>query len=99
MKPTPGVHTFTILGREYSFYAPPNEELILKQAANLLHDKIEENKRLFPNACHQELLIVTALNCCVPILQHTQQEAVLEKKLSSFIEILAQHHVPSDIST
>ena len=41
MKPTPGVHTFTILGREYSFYAPPNEELILKQAANLLHDNIE----------------------------------------------------------
>lgn len=93
MKPAGGVQVLKILGREYNLHASPEEEATLQQAASLLQEKISESQQRFPNASNQELLVLTALNLCVPALQQKQQEARLhaaENRLFSCLKSIAQ---------
>lgn len=88
-----GVQVLSILGREYSFRASSNEEHTLQQAASLLNEHLEANRQHFPSVGHQELLILTALNLCVPLLQKNQQDARItaaEQRLESIIRTMNQ---------
>lgn len=88
-----GVQVLTILGREYTFRASSNEESTLQQAANLLNKQLEANRQNFPTVSHQELLILTALNLCVPLLQNSQQEDCIktaEQRLTHCIDLISQ---------
>ncbi|MEW6311333.1 MAG: cell division protein ZapA [Pseudomonadota bacterium] len=68
-----GVQVLKVFGREYSFRAPPSQEALLQDAAALLQQHLAESQRQFPNATGDKLLVLTALNLCVPLLKQDEQ--------------------------
>ena len=63
-----GVQVLRVFGREYSFRAPPSQDALLQEAAALLQQHLADSQRQFPNATGDKLLVLTALNLCVPLL-------------------------------
>lgn len=85
-----GVRVLRILGREYPIKASASEERTLQEAADLLQERLAESRQRFPNASKDELLVLTALNLCVPLLQQGQQLRETEERLAACIEQISR---------
>lgn len=80
------VRVLKILGCDYSIRASASDERVLQEAAALLQERLLESRQRFPNASKDELLVLTALNLCVPLLQQGQQLREVERRLAASIE-------------
>lgn len=89
MKET-GVRVLKILGRDYSIRASASEEAVLQQAAALLQQRVNENQQRFPAAGSQELLVLTALNLCVPLLEQGEQLRAVQERLAASVELISR---------
>ncbi|MGN2621586.1 cell division protein ZapA [Stutzerimonas balearica] len=78
-----GVQVLKVFGREYSFRAPPSQEALLQDAAALLQQHLAESQRQFPNATGDKLLVLTALNLCVPLLKQDEQLKSVEQRIAA----------------
>lgn len=85
-----GVRVLSILGRDYSIKVPASEKLALEQAAALLGERLAESQKRFPAAGNDELLVLTALNLCVPLLQQGEQLRELQSRLAGCAERIAR---------
>ncbi len=81
-----GVRVLTVLGREYPIRASASEERTLQKAADLLQERLQESRAKFPNASKDELLVLTALNLCVPLIQQGEQLREVDQRLVKCIE-------------
>ncbi|MDV7211564.1 Cell division protein ZapA, inhibits GTPase activity of FtsZ [Azotobacter beijerinckii] len=81
-----GVRVLKILGRDYSIRASASEDRVLQEAAALLQERLAENRQRFPSASKDDLLVLTALNLCVPLLQQGQQLREVEERLAASVE-------------
>ncbi|SFB64105.1 cell division protein ZapA [Azotobacter beijerinckii] len=81
-----GVRILKILGRDYSIKASASEDRVLQEAAALLQEHLAENRQRFPSASKDDLLVLTALNLCVPLLQQGQQLREVEERLAASVE-------------
>ncbi len=79
------VRELNILGRNYSIRVPAAERETLTQATQLLHAQIQESQHRFPRASFEELLVITALNLCVPMIQQDQRLDIAEGRLSDIL--------------
>ncbi|WP_312381878.1 cell division protein ZapA [Stutzerimonas balearica] len=77
------VQVLKVFGREYSFRAPPSQEALLQDAAALLQQHLAESQRQFPNATGDKLLVLTALNLCVPLLKQDEQLQCVEQRIAA----------------
>ncbi|WP_312200050.1 cell division protein ZapA [Stutzerimonas balearica] len=77
------VQVLKVFGREYSFRAPPSQEALLQDAAALLQQHLAESQRQFPNATGDKLLVLTALNLCVPLLKQDEQLQRVEQRIAA----------------
>ncbi|MCF6758142.1 cell division protein ZapA [Pseudomonas balearica] len=77
------VQVLKVFGREYSFRAPPSQEALLQDAAALLQQHLAESQRQFPNATGDKLLVLTALNLCVPLLKQDEQLQSVEQRIAA----------------
>lgn len=84
------VRFLNILGRDYSIKASASEEVVLQQAATLLNERLEENQQRYPGAGIHELLVLTALNLCVPLLRQDEQLRLVQERLAASVERIAQ---------
>lgn len=76
------VRVLKILGRDYSIRVTAEEAEILTHASQLLHAQIRESQQRFPRASSEELLVMTALNLCVPTVKQDQRLEAAEERLS-----------------
>ncbi|HYQ37930.1 MAG TPA: cell division protein ZapA [Pseudomonas sp.] len=84
------VRFLNILGRDYSIKASASEEAVLQQAATLLNERLEENQQRYPGAGIHELLVLTALNLCVPLLRQDEQLRQVQERLAASVERIAR---------
>jgi cell division protein ZapA (FtsZ GTPase activity inhibitor) len=85
-----GVQVLKVFGREYSFRAPPSQDALLQEAAALLQQRLAESQRQFPNATGDKLLVLTALNLCVPLLQQHEQMHDVERRIAASVARISQ---------
>ncbi len=85
-----GVRVLNILGRDYSIKAPASEEPVLQQAAALLNERLSDNQQRFPGAGIHELLVLTALNLCVPLLRQDEQLREVQERLTASVERISR---------
>ncbi|ACO78037.1 hypothetical protein AvCA_18240 [Azotobacter vinelandii CA] len=85
-----GVRVLKILGRDYPIKASASEERVLQEAADLLQQRLSESRQRFPAASKDELLVLTALNLCVPMLQQERQMREAEQRLAACIEQISR---------
>ncbi|MCL7462068.1 cell division protein ZapA [Pseudomonas sp. NW5] len=83
------VRTLSILGREYAIRTTTEGEAALQQAAMLLEERLEEHRQRFPRAGSHELLVLTALNLCVPLLEQQQRLQEAEQRLQACVARLS----------
>lgn len=84
------VRALKILGRDFSIKASPGEEMVLEQAIALLQERVDENQQRFPLAGSHELLVLAALNLCVPLLEQREQLRQTEARLAATAERIAR---------
>lgn len=74
----PCVHVLNLYGHQYSIRASADEQKVLEQASLRLQEQLKLSEERYPHARTNELLVLTALNLCVPLsqaqseLEHTQ---------------------------
>lgn len=85
-----GVRVLNILGRDYSIKVSTSEEETLQQAASLLRERLDESQQRFPGAGGHELLVLTALNLCVPLLKQGEQLREAEQRLVATAQRIAR---------
>lgn len=85
-----GVRVLNILGIGYPVRAPAGEEAILEQAAAKLQEQLDHNQQRFPRAGSHELLVLTALNLCVPLLKQEAQLHEVEERLAAAAQRIAR---------
>lgn len=85
------VRVLNILGRDYSIRVPAAEQETLTQATQLLHAQIQESQQRFPRASFEELLVITALNLCVPVIQQDRRIEAAEGRLSDTLQRIREH--------
>ncbi|MCQ4348698.1 cell division protein ZapA [Pseudomonas stutzeri] len=81
-----GVRVLNVLGIDYPVRAPAGEEAALEQAAARLQEQLDQNHRRFPRAGSHELLVLTALNLCVPLLEQEARLREVEARLAATVE-------------
>ena len=81
-----GVRVLKILGRDYSIRAGEGEASALLEAAEMLQKRLSEGRRQFPNASNDELLVLTALNLWVPLIQQGRQLSEAQQRLAETVE-------------
>jgi cell division protein ZapA (FtsZ GTPase activity inhibitor) len=79
------VRVLNILGRDYSIRTTAAEQETLARASQLLHAQLKESQQRFPRATAEELLVLTALNLCVPVIQQDERLDVAERRLSETV--------------
>ncbi|MCF7202713.1 cell division protein ZapA [Pseudomonas oligotrophica] len=79
------VQVLKVFGRDYSFRAPASQEATLREAAALLQRHLADSQRQFPNASGDKLLVLTALNLCVPLLQQHEQVRDAEQRIAASV--------------
>lgn len=84
------VRFLSILGRDYSIKASASEEAVLQEAATLLNERLEENQQRYPGAGIHELLVLTALNLCVPLIRQDEQLRQVQERLAASVERIAR---------
>ncbi|MBK3867089.1 cell division protein ZapA [Pseudomonas stutzeri] len=85
-----GVQVLKVFGREYSFRAPPSQDALLQEAAALLQRHLADSQRQFPSATGDKLLVLTALNLCVPLLRQNEQLHDVERRIAASVERISQ---------
>lgn len=85
-----GVQVLRVFGREYSFRAPPSQDALLQEAAALLQQHLADSQRQFPHATGDKLLVLTALNLCVPLLQQNEQMQDVEQRIAASVARISQ---------
>lgn len=85
-----GVRVLNILGRDYSIKVPASEGAALEQAAALLQQRLDENQLRFPGAGNHELLVLTALNLCVPLLKQDERLREVQERLDACVARIGQ---------
>ena len=85
-----GVRILNILGIGYPVRAPAGEEAILEQAAARLQEQLDQNQQRFPRAGSHELLVLTALNLCVPLLRQEAEQREVEERLAALAQRIAR---------
>lgn len=78
-----GVRVLSVLGRDYSIKVSASEDAVLQQAAAMLQERLDENRQRFPKAGNDDLLVLTALNLCVPLLEQGEQLREVERRLAA----------------
>lgn len=81
-----GVRVLNILGIDYPVRAPVGEEAVLEQAVTKLQEQLDQNQQRFPRAGSNELLVLTALNLCVPLLEQEERLREVEARLAAVAE-------------
>jgi cell division protein ZapA len=81
-----GVHVLNILGQDYSIRATDSEGAVLAAAEKLLQKQLLESQRHFPKARSNELLVLAALNLCVPLLKQGEQLEAVQQRLAASVE-------------
>ncbi|EXF45098.1 Cell division protein ZapA [Pseudomonas sp. BAY1663] len=84
------VRVLKILGRDYSFRATDSQDALLQDAAALLQEHLAQSQRQFPSATSDKLLVLTALNLCVPLLQHGEQLQDVQRRLAASVERISR---------
>ena len=84
------VRVLNILGRDYSIRVAAEEQETLTRAAQLLRAKVQESQQRFPHARSEELLVMTALNLCVPVIQQDQRLDAAEGRLNDTLQRIRQ---------
>ncbi|MGE4405991.1 cell division protein ZapA [Pseudomonas sp.] len=84
------VRVLKILGRDYSFRATHSQDALLQDAAALLQEHLAQSQRQFPSATSDKLLVLTALNLCVPLLQHGEQLQDVQRRLAASVERISR---------
>ena len=85
-----GVRVLRIFGRDYSFRAGHSQDRLLQDAAALLQQRLADSQRQFPNASSDKLLVLTALNLCVPLLEQGEQLRDAEQRLAASVERISR---------
>ena len=85
-----GVQVLKVFGREYSFRATPSQDTLLQEAAAMLQQRLADSQRQFPNATGDKLLVLTALNLCVPLLQQQEQMQDGEQRIAASVARISQ---------
>lgn len=80
------VRFLNLLGRDYSIKASASEEAALLQAAKVLNERLEDSQKRYPGAGIHELLVLTALNLCVPLLRQEEQLRQVQERLADCAE-------------
>lgn len=80
------VRVLKILGRDYTVRAPAGEVDVLQQSVALLQERLDENQQRFPTAGSHELLVLSALNLCVPLLEQREQLREVQERLAAAAE-------------
>lgn len=83
-----GVQVLNIFGQDYSIRASLEEQVALERAATLLQEQLKISEQRYPNARTHELLVLTALNLCVPLSQAQDQLAMTQERLNALLERL-----------
>lgn len=89
-----GIHVLSLLGREYRIRASSAEGARLQQAAGLLRQHLAEHQQQHPQAAVHELLLLTALNLCLPLLEQQELLQRSEERLQNCIQQIQQHLLP-----
>lgn len=84
------VRALKILGRDYSVRASVGEGNVLEQAIALLQERLDENQQRFPLAGSHELLVLSALNLCVPLLEQREQLRQVQERLAATAERISR---------
>ena len=80
------VRVLNILGRDYPIRVTAGEEDTLARAAQLLQKQVQESQQRFPQANSQELLVIAALNLCMPAIQQDQHLDVAQGRLNETLQ-------------
>lgn len=80
------VRVLKILGRDYPIRVTTGEEETLARAEHLLQAQVQESLQRFPKANAQELLVIAALNLCIPAIQQDQRLDVAQGRLSETVQ-------------
>ena len=85
------VQVLNIFGQSYAIRAPEHEQALLERAAALLQERLAQSEEQYPKARSLELLVLTALNLCVPLSQHEQVTQEWQQRLDATVaQISAQ---------
>ena len=84
------VRVLNILGRNYSIRVTDGEEDTLARAAKLLQERVNESQLRFSQASSQEVLVMAALNLCVPLIQQEQRLEAVEVRLGDTLTRIRQ---------
>lgn len=80
------IRVLNILGRDYSIRATAGEDDTLARAAQLLQAEVAQSKQRYPRASSQEMLVMTALNLCIPLLEQQQRLEAAEERLGDALQ-------------
>ena len=70
--------------------ASKDEEEILRHAANILNEKVEEYSKIFNKSDYQDLLAVVSFDSIVEILKIGKKQKLINKDLSSSLEKISE---------
>lgn len=84
------VRVLNIFGRDYSIRTTAAEQETLARASQLLQVQLQESRERFPRATAEELLVLTALNLCVPVIQQDDRLSGAEQRLIETVKRITQ---------
>ena len=84
------IRVLNILGRNYSIRVTDGEEETLARAAKLLQERVKESQYRYPHASFEELLVLTALNLCAPMILQDQHLEAAEVRLGDTLTRIRQ---------
>ena len=79
------VHVLNLYGHQYSIRASEEEYAVLVQAAERLQEQLKLSEERYPHARTNELLVLTALNLCVPLAQAQTEISEAKVRLESLL--------------
>lgn len=88
------VRILNILGREYRIRTADSEYPLLLQASERLQQQLAEHQRLHPAAASHELLVLTALNLCLPLLEQEGLLRTTQERLEACVQRIQQQQLP-----
>ncbi|MNI97755.1 Cell division protein ZapA [compost metagenome] len=56
----------------------------------MLNERLVENQQRFPGAGIHELLVLTALNLCVPLLKQDEQLRDVQERLAASVALISR---------
>lgn len=75
--------TLSLHGRELTLSCPLEEESTLKEAADLLDDRLNKMRSAAPNVGFERITLITALNIAGDLIRSSKKTAALENALEN----------------